>query len=92
MRALLLIFAMALIMLSMQQGPSGKLAKRHKQQIERSFTSDFGSVRQHLGGRSQQLGSQAYAVGSNIAFAPGPQSDGRYLIAHEVAHVAQQRA
>lgn len=41
MRALLLIFAMALIMLSIQQGPSGKLSKRHKQQIERAFASDL---------------------------------------------------
>ena len=59
---------------------------------------DFSSVRVHTGEKeaasASALGARAYTVGRDIVFATGqfaPESrDGRWLLAHELAHVAQQ--
>ena len=65
---------------------------------EPRFGRDFSQVRLHhglaAGAGARALGARAYTLGRDIAFAPGefhPHSiAGRRLIAHELAHVAQQ--
>ena len=62
------------------------------------FAHDFSRVRIHaddLAAKSaRDVGAQAYTVGWHIAFAAGryaPEtSDGRRLLAHELAHTLQQ--
>jgi hypothetical protein len=62
------------------------------------FGRDFGPVRVHDGGRAaasaRAIDAAAYTVGNDVVFgagryAPGA-SAGRSLLAHELAHVAQQ--
>jgi len=61
------------------------------------FGPDLAQVRIHrdadAGAAAQQLGASAFALGHDIAFAPGrydPDSEpGRQLLAHELAHVGQ---
>lgn len=67
--------------------------------MERSFGEDFGSVRVHSGPKAvkatQSLKANAFTVGEDIVFGEGrlqPESgEGRRLLAHELAHVVQQR-
>lgn len=66
--------------------------------FEPLFGQDFGGVRLHPeadAARSASPGSRAYALGEAIVFAPGhyaPETDaGRRLLAHDLAHVVQQR-
>lgn len=71
-----------------------------KTQMETRLGFDFEKVRVHADGvaadTNARMHSNAYAMGSNIVFARGryqPESArGRELIAHELAHVVQQRA
>jgi hypothetical protein len=68
--------------------------------MEARFGHDFGNVRIHddaAAARSAEaVGTAAYTVGRDIVFAEGryaPQTaPGRALLAHELAHVAQQRS
>ena len=59
--------------------------------MERSFGQDFSGVQAHLGRSSEMaaLGAHAAAQGEHVAFATGNPS--RELVAHELAHVVQQR-
>jgi hypothetical protein len=62
--------------------------------IQRSFGHhDVSGTRAHIGGAaadaSAALGARAYASGDQVAFAEQPDT---FLIAHELAHVVQQRA
>lgn len=67
--------------------------------FERGFGQDFSQVRVHTGpdagAFARSLGAKAVTSGDDIAFAQGrfaPDSaPGRTLLAHELAHVAQQR-
>ncbi len=64
--------------------------------MERSFGTSFGDVKvHHASPIADQLGAQAFASGSDIHFAtaaPGLDSaQGKSLLAHELAHVVQQR-
>jgi hypothetical protein len=60
---------------------------------------DLGAVRVHAeghaGNAAQSVGARAFTVGENIVFAPGEfapgSAGGRHLLAHELAHVVQQR-
>jgi len=60
---------------------------------------DLGAVRvhadAHAGDAARAVDARAFTVGENLVFAPGefaPASDGgRHLLAHELAHVMQQR-
>lgn len=70
-----------------------------RQDMETRFGRDFSSVRVHQGGLAErsarEVNARAYTVGNNVVFgageyAPGSQS-GQRLIAHELAHVSQQR-
>ncbi len=66
--------------------------------FEPKFKRDFSNVRVHADTRAAEsataVDADAYTVGSHIVFGPGgfqPQSGtGRSLVAHELAHVAQQ--
>lgn len=67
--------------------------------MERTLGTDFSQVRIHADTRAAraaaQYGAAAYALGEHIRFAAGryrpDEASGRVLIAHELAHVAQQR-
>ncbi len=66
--------------------------------LEPRFGRDFGDVRVHddaAAARSaEQLGARAYTVGRDVVFGAGQYAPasaaGRRLLAHELAHVAQQ--
>lgn len=65
----------------------------HGAAIQRSFGHhDVSAVRAHQGGAARQasaaLGADAFATGSNVAFAKAPDL---HTAAHEAAHVVQQR-
>jgi hypothetical protein len=67
--------------------------------MEPRFGQDFSAVRVHTGddaGRSaRDVHALAYTAGQNIVFAPGQYAPdtgrGQHLLAHELAHVVQQR-
>jgi hypothetical protein len=68
--------------------------------MARRFRHDFSDVRIHADDQAadatQALDATAFTVGRHIAFAPGAftqsTSAGQRLLAHELAHVVQQRA
>ena len=70
-----------------------------KATMSKHFGYDFGLVRVHTDARSAEsagaVNAHAYTVGSHIAFAHGEYSPdtskGQRLLAHELAHVVQQR-
>ena len=78
--------------------PGTALSPSTRAFMEPRFGRDFSSVRIHTGERASQsahaIHATAYASGSHIAFASGEfapdTSRGRHLLAHELAHVAQQ--
>jgi hypothetical protein len=69
-----------------------------RRDMEQRFGCDFGAVRIHDGpgaeAATKGLSAKAVTIGSHIAFDAGrfapDASDGRRLIAHELAHVVQQ--
>lgn len=63
--------------------------------LERAFAPhQLGTVRAHFGGEAQAaseaIGARAYTRGEDVVFAESSPS--LWLVAHEVAHVVQQRA
>ena len=68
--------------------------------MESRFGADFGEVRVHTGDAAQAstaaVHAQAYTVGSDIVFADrqyAPDTpQGQHMLAHELAHVVQQRS
>lgn len=68
--------------------------------FESRFGRNFSQVRVHTGVdamiSAKQLNAQAYTYGNDIVFGAGQyqpgSGDGRKLVAHELAHVVQQRA
>jgi Domain of unknown function (DUF4157) len=68
--------------------------------MEPRFGQDFGRVRVHTGGRASEsaeaVKALAYTVGHDIVFRADQYTPetatGRRLLAHELAHVVQQRA
>jgi len=83
--------------------PQSLSAKQTPQQITQLFGSylntDFSDVRLHTNDRAaasaKALGARAFTVGSEITFGRGQfaphTAEGRKLLAHEFAHVVQQR-
>jgi hypothetical protein len=71
------------------------LDARARQVLEPRFGFDFGNVRVHEDRSALDVRARAYTVGEHLVFAPGQyvpdQRSGLRLIAHEVAHVVQQR-
>jgi len=67
--------------------------------FESRFGVDFGSVRIHTGDEAaasaRAVNASAYTVGRDIVFGHGryapDKKDGEHLLAHELAHVVQQR-
>ena len=78
------------------QGRGKPLPVLVQRKMEAAFGTSFADVRIHEGPEAQQLGAQAFTMGSHIYFAPGqfnPNSpQGQRLLGHELAHVVQQRA
>jgi hypothetical protein len=70
-----------------------------RQFMEGRFGGDFAGVRIHTdraaGDLAHQLQARAFTTGHRIFFAPGEfqpnHASGRHLLAHELAHVIQQR-
>ncbi len=88
-------------------GPSGAAFRERglpldtatRSHMEKAFGRDFSHVRVHTdtpaAASARALGARAYTLGADIAFASGRYAPstpaGRSLIAHELAHVVQQR-
>jgi len=77
--------------------PAAALPADLRAQMEGAFDTDFSDVRlQRDSATARGLGARALAQGSQLHFAPGAwapgSATGRTLIAHELAHVVQQRA
>lgn len=68
--------------------------------LEERMGHDFSDVRVHTGARADEsarsIHAQAYTVGSDVVFRSGAYqpdtSAGRHVLAHELAHVVQQKA
>jgi hypothetical protein len=68
--------------------------------LEERMGGDFSDVRVHTGGKADEsarsINAQAYTVGTDVVFRSGAyQPDtpgGRHVLAHELAHVMQQKA
>lgn len=81
-------------------GPGRPLQPQVRGQFEPELGLGLGPVRIHThpdaSTSARALGAKAYTFGSDIVFSPGsyqPGSrEGRELLAHELAHVAQQSA
>jgi hypothetical protein len=77
------------------QGISGTSASLpFRDQIQRSFGAhDVSGIQSHLAGPAtaacEGMGAQAYATGNHVAFRQAPDL---HTVAHEAAHVVQQRA
>ena len=71
-----------------------------QEHMESAFGEDFQDVRVHTGGEAtasaQRLGAHAYTVGNDVVFSDGHydpgSSGGQRVLAHELAHVVQQRS
>ena len=82
------------------RGSGQPLAGPHRAFFEQRFGHDFGDVRIHAGPKAGQLAhavrAKAFTVGSDIAFGAGYYQPtlptGRWLLAHELTHVLQQRS
>jgi hypothetical protein len=67
--------------------------------MESAFAHDFSGVRVHTDGRaaaaSNRINARAFTIGSDVAFGAGEYHPGTIvgdaLLAHELAHVVQQR-
>src|SRR5436190_1367143 len=74
---------------------SRRLPRQLHARMERAFQEDFSDVRIFEGPIPARLGVRAFACGSQLHFAPGcyqPDTPaGQWLLAHELAHVVQQR-
>jgi len=82
------------------RGSSGKpLDRSTRREMETKFGADFGEVRVHTGRPASDsaiaLGAKAWTAGDDIVFDDGlfaPKTTaGKKLLAHELAHVVQQR-
>ena len=80
------------------RGGGAPLPDAARSYFEPRFGRDFSGVRVHTGtradGLSKALNARAFTTGADIAFARGQYAPetmtGRRLVAHELAHVAQQ--
>ncbi len=82
------------------RAPGRPLEEPMRRFMETRFGHDFSQVRVHADARAGEsargVNAIAYTVGQNIAFANGAYAPatfaGRRLLAHELAHVVQQRS
>ena len=81
------------------RSPATPLDERDRPTMEARFGQDFSGLRIHAdhiaSASAERIGAAAYAAGPHIVFAPGQYAPvtnvGRHLLAHELAHVVQQR-
>jgi hypothetical protein len=79
--------------------PGQPLDRAARAYMESRFHHDFSDVRVHTNADAMQsaraLHARAYTVGNHLVFGPGQYSpattEGRLTLAHELAHVIQQR-
>jgi len=84
--------------LSRRRGRGSSLPQGFARRMERGFGVPLGDVRVHTDGESgelaRQMQSTAFTLGSDIYFSRGSYAPstarGQHLLAHELAHVAQQ--
>src|SRR5438067_1887552 len=66
-----------------------------RQRMETIFGAKFADVRVHVVRQASTIGARAFTQGASIYFAPGQYApdtrQGQQLLAHELAHVVQQR-
>lgn len=76
--------------------PGQRLPPAVRQKMEAFFGADFSDVQVRVGPEAGSIGALAFTQGSDIYFAPGQYNPatayGQQLLAHELTHVAQQRA
>jgi len=80
-------------------GPGRQLAEPVRVEMEERLGADFTDVRVHTGAAAhasaEGLGARAYTAGSHIVFqqgfGDGTTAAGKAVLAHELAHVIQQR-
>ena len=85
---------------SVVSAPGRPLDDLARAQLEPRFGADFSTVRVHTDSTAEasadSLGAHAFTTGEHIAFGPGAYapdtSRGMWVLAHELAHVVQQRA
>jgi hypothetical protein len=83
-----------------QLGPGRPLDGQVRGRMEQAFGVSFARVRLHTGAAasrlSEQMNAHAFTVGRDVAFGAGRYHPGNpigdALIAHELAHVVQQRS
>ena len=77
-----------------QMGSGRQMSPGERSYFEPRFGRDFGAVRIHEGAAAataaRSLGARAFAIRSDIAFAPGQRDTA--TMAHELAHVVQDSA
>jgi hypothetical protein len=86
-------------LLQSELGEGAALDPAVRSRMESAYGADFSRVRVHTGAAaahlSDSMNARAFAVGERIAFGSGEYRPGTLvgdaLIAHELAHVAQQR-
>lgn len=79
--------------------PGQPLEPALRDEMEAQTGTSLGHVRVHhdtvAAQSARELGAQSYSIGAHVAFGPGRyaprEPEGRRLIAHELAHVAQDR-
>ena len=82
------------------QSPGAPLDERTRTQMEQQFRHDFSRVRVHTDTKAAEsaraVNAHAYTVGDDVVFAGShyePHTTaGQLLLAHELAHVVQQRS
>jgi hypothetical protein len=78
------------------RAPGQPLPANVRQMMESAFRTSFADVRIHIDPHAPAIGALAFTTGTNIHFAPGqwnPQTpQGQRILAHELAHVVQQRS
>lgn len=80
--------------------PGAALDPVHRAAMEAAFAADFSAVRIHRGPEAaasvRDVEARAYTVGTHIVFGAGEfapaTTEGRALLAHELAHTLQQGA
>ena len=71
-------------------GSGAALPSDVRKVAEQAFGMDFSKVRIHEDASVKEIGAKAYVSGNDIVFAPGSSKDLK-LLAHDLAHVVQQR-
>ncbi|MEP7214198.1 MAG: DUF4157 domain-containing protein [Acidobacteriota bacterium] len=72
-----------------------RMPKPLRHEMEKALQSDFSNLKIYESHLPTLVGAKSYATGNEIHFAPGGfdpfSQDGQTLVAHELAHVVQQR-